>query len=120
VDRRAVLTMFAATPRTFMPAKASRKRLRTAARKPGKSSPSAKGLASSKGLGALPEWNLADLYPAMDAPELKRDLARADADSVAFEADYKGKLAGLTAEGKLVEAVKRFEALEDLLGRLIS
>ncbi|MEA2927602.1 MAG: oligoendopeptidase, partial [Hyphomicrobiales bacterium] len=71
-------------------------------------------------LGALPEWNLADLYPAMDAPELKRDLARADADSVAFEADYKGKLAALTAAGKLIEAVKRFEALEDLLGRLIS
>ena len=97
-----------------MPAKASRKPLRTAARKPAKSSPRAKGL------GALPEWNLADLYPAMDAPELKRDLARADADSVAFEADYKGKLAALTAAGKLVEAVKRFEALEDLLGRLIS
>ena len=56
----------------------------------------------------------------MDAPELKRDLARADADSVAFEADYKGKLAALTADGKLVDAVKRFEALEDLLGRLIS
>ena len=28
-------------------------------------------------LGALPEWNLADLYPAIDAPELKRDLERA-------------------------------------------
>src|ERR1044072_4595638 len=97
-----------------MPAKASRKTLRTAARKPVKSSPPAKGL------GALPEWNLTDLYPAMDAPELKRDLARADADCVEFEADYKGKLAALTAEGKLVEAVKRFEALEDLLGRLIS
>src|ERR1043165_7497949 len=96
-----------------MPAKASRKPAR-AARKPGKSSP------PTKGLGALPEWNLTDLYPAMDAPELKRDLSRADADSVAFEADYKGKLAALTADGKLVEAVKRFEALEDLLGRLIS
>ena len=99
-----------------MPAKASRK---PTARKPAKST--AKGLASAtKGLDALPEWNLADLYPAMDAPELKRDLARADADSLAFEADYRGKLATLTADGKLIDAVKRFEALEDLLGRLIS
>jgi oligoendopeptidase F len=105
--------MFARSIEDLMPAKASRKPARVA-RKPAKSSP------PTKGLGALPEWNLADLYPAMDAPELKRDLARADADSAAFEADYKGKLAALTADGKLIEAVKRFEALEDLLGRLIS
>ncbi|MGE3710565.1 MAG: hypothetical protein AB7G35_12895 [Hyphomicrobiaceae bacterium] len=25
-------------------------------------------------LGAMPEWNLADLYPAPDAPEVSRDL----------------------------------------------
>jgi len=96
-----------------MPAKANRKPARVV-RKPARTPPPAKGL------NALPEWNLADLYPAMDAPELKRDLARADADSAAFEADYKGRLAALTAGGKLIEAVKRFEALEDLLGRLIS
>ena len=71
-------------------------------------------------LGALPEWNLADLYSGIDAPEVKRDLERADADCVTFEQDYKGKLASLTADGKLVEAVKRYEALDDLLGRLIS
>jgi oligoendopeptidase F len=75
---------------------------------------------SIRGFGDLPEWNLADLYPAMDAHELKRDLARADADSVAFETDYKGRLATLAAEARLAEAVKRYEALEDLLGRLIS
>jgi len=96
-----------------MPAKASRKLVR-AVRKPAKTS------SSVRGFGTLPEWNLADLYPSMDAPELKRDLARADADSAAFEADYKGKLAALIADGTLVEAVRRFEALEDLLGRLIS
>ena len=54
-------------------------------------------LAPAKALGALPEWNLADLYPAIDAPELKRDLDRADADCVAFEEAYKGKLAALAA-----------------------
>jgi oligoendopeptidase F len=56
----------------------------------------------------------------MDASELKSDLARADADSIAFEQAYKGKLAILTAEGRLVDAVRRYEALDDLLGRIIS
>ena len=53
--------------------------------------------ASAKPLGALPEWNLADLYPALDAPEIKRDLLRVEEDSAAFEQDYKGKLAGMAA-----------------------
>jgi oligoendopeptidase F len=29
-------------------------------------------------LGRLPEWNLADLYSSMDAPEVKRDLERGE------------------------------------------
>jgi oligoendopeptidase F len=88
---------------------------RPMARKPAKSIAPA-----GKRLGALPEWNLGDLYPAHDAPEVKRDLDRADADSVEFEQEYKGKLASLTAEGKLSVAVRRYEAIDDLLGRLIS
>ena len=47
--------------------------------------------------GKLPEWNLADLYSGIDAPEVARDLAKMDADCVAFETDYKGKLAEFTA-----------------------
>src|ERR1051325_10939218 len=76
------------------------------------------------GLGRLPEWNLADLYPSIDAPEVKRDLDRADAECAAFAEAYKGKLAVLAtsaeAGGSLAEAVKRYEAIDDLLGRLIS
>jgi oligoendopeptidase F len=72
--------------------------------------------------GKLPEWNLADLYSGIDAPEVTRDLARMDAECVAFETDYKGKLADRTAaEGGgrwLAEAVKRYEAIDDLAGRL--
>jgi len=72
----------------------------------------------------LPVWNLTDLYPAMDAPEVARDLDKGDADSKSFETDYKGRLADIVAgEGggaKLAEAVRRYEAIEDLLGRLIS
>jgi oligoendopeptidase F len=70
----------------------------------------------------LPEWNLADLYAGIDAPEITRDLTRLDTECVAFETDYKGKLAEQTAKedgGKwLAEAVGRYEAIEDLAGRL--
>ncbi|WP_420132693.1 M3 family oligoendopeptidase, partial [Rhodopseudomonas sp.] len=70
----------------------------------------------------LPEWNLADLYPAIDAPEVAVDLDKLDADCASFEADYKGKLAEETARDGggawLAGAVKRYEAIEDLAGRL--
>ncbi len=73
-------------------------------------------------LGALPEWNLADLYAGLDDPAVKSDLDRADVESVAFEDAYKGKLAGLaaspTAGATLAEALRRYEALDDLMGRL--
>jgi oligoendopeptidase F len=77
---------------------------------------------SKSGLGHLPEWNLTDLYPALDSPEVKRDLDRAQEECKAFEAEYKGKLATLAASGgaALAAAVKRYEALDDLIGRLIS
>jgi oligoendopeptidase F len=72
--------------------------------------------------GKLPEWNLADLYSGIDAPEVTRDLQKMDADCVAFETDYKGKLAEHSAKedgGKwLAEAVRRYEAIDDLAGRL--
>ncbi len=70
----------------------------------------------------LPEWNLADLYSGIDAPEVTRDLEKMDADCVAFETDYKGKLAERTAEQDggawLAGAVQRYEAIDDLAGRL--
>ncbi|MGN6487559.1 MAG: M3 family oligoendopeptidase [Devosia sp.] len=77
--------------------------------------------ASQKGhnqLGELPTWNLADLYPANDSPQLKADLKAAQDEARAFEADYKGKLDALAKSGRLIEAVKRYEALSDLTGKL--
>ena len=66
---------------------------------PDKSQRTAKAVtgAGASALGELPEWNLADLYSAMDAPELKRDLEKAAADSIAFESTWKGKLAAEAA-----------------------
>src|SRR5471032_1944454 len=87
----------------------------TAQRKPKKS------IAKTKP-GKLPEWNLADLYSGIAAPEVSRDLEKMDADCVAFETDYKGKLAEKTAAAGggewLAEAVRRYEAIDDLAGRL--
>jgi oligoendopeptidase F len=87
----------------------------SAERKPKKS-------AARTGSGKLPEWNLSDLYAGIDAPEVARDLARMDAECVAFETDYKGRLAeGAAKEGGgkwLAEAVRRYEAIDDLAGRL--
>jgi oligoendopeptidase F len=75
-------------------------------------------------LDSLPEWNLNDLYPGLDSAELKRDLERADAECAAFEQDVKGKLAALAAGNgggrALAEAVKRYETIDERLGRLVS
>jgi oligoendopeptidase F len=94
-----------------------------AAKKTAAKRPLAKSPAGSKtALGALPEWNLADLYSGLDDPAIKRDLDRADADCIAFEQAYKGKLAELAAVplggAALAEAVRRYEAIDDLMGRL--
>ena len=53
---------------------------------------------------------------------MKRDLDRAETECAAFAESYKGKLAELakTSGAALAEAVKRYEALDDLLGRLFS
>src|ERR1019366_3348835 len=84
--------------------------------------PNIKKSAAKTRSGKLPEWNLADLYSGIDAPEVTRDLTRMDAECVAFETDYKGKLGEHTAKedgGKwLAEAVRRYEAIDDLAGRL--
>ncbi len=83
---------------------------------------SAASAAAGVEIGDLPEWNLADLYPAMDSPELAADLARADAEAEAFEAKYKGRLATLAAGpdggANLAEAIRAYEALDDLTGRI--
>ena len=74
-------------------------------------------------LGDLPEWNLADLYPGMDAPELKRDLDQAASDSVQFENRWKGRLAAEAAKGAaggLGQCLTEYEALEELIGRIVS
>ncbi|MFQ5567805.1 MAG: M3 family oligoendopeptidase, partial [Paracoccaceae bacterium] len=70
-------------------------------------------------LGALPEWDLSDLYPAMDAPELSADLERVESECKAFAGRYEGKLAGLGGDG-LAAAIAEYEAIDLTLGRVMS
>ncbi|MFZ7090066.1 M3 family oligoendopeptidase [Primorskyibacter sp. 2E233] len=75
--------------------------------------------AGGKDLGKLPEWDLTDLYPSEDAPELKRDLDWLEQACASFAADYEGNLASLDAAGFL-EAVHRHEKIENIAGRIMS
>ena len=75
-------------------------------------------------LGKLPEWNLADLYNGPDAPELKADLASSESAADAMQSRYAAKLAKLLDGGKggaeIAQAVREYEALNDVMGRIVS
>jgi len=75
--------------------------------------------AVSRDLGPLPEWDLGDLYPSPDAPELERDLAVAAADAQAFEAAYAGKLAEVSGD-VFGEAIARYERICEIIYRAMS
>ena len=69
-------------------------------------------------LGVLPQWDLSDLYPGVDSEPLKADLALVDSQTRSIEADYKGKLQEHAEGGTLIEAVRRYEKLAEVMGRL--
>jgi oligoendopeptidase F len=96
--------------------------LRVASNQEGPSA--ARAAARAADLGALPEWDLSDLYSGIDAPDFRADLARAEAACGQFSADYAGKVAELAsgpdASQRLAAAVTAYEGIEDLLGRLMS
>ncbi|PLX36020.1 MAG: oligoendopeptidase F [Hyphomicrobiales bacterium] len=75
-------------------------------------------------LGALPEWDLADLYPAPDSDAVKADLAAMLDGAQAFEEAHKGTLAGALEEAdggaKLAAMIRDYEALQERMGRLMS
>ncbi len=70
-------------------------------------------------LGAMPEWSLADLYPAPGALELERDFTAAAAEAKRIKAAYQGRLVEIGRDGAaLAAAVRAYEQLADLMGRL--
>jgi oligoendopeptidase F len=70
-------------------------------------------------LGALPQWDLSDLYPGPDSAELSRDLVLLAEDANAFRQRYEGRLAGLSG-AELGAAVEAYERMQELSGRIIS
>jgi oligoendopeptidase F len=70
-------------------------------------------------LGVLPEWDLSDLYPGMDSPELAADIERVEAACKAFARQYEGKLTELGGDD-LAGAIAEYEAIERTLGRVMS
>ncbi len=70
-------------------------------------------------LGALPEWDLSDLYTSPDAPEVARDLEWLQTACADFAAKYEGKLGDLDAAGML-ECVQADEDISRVAGRLMS
>ena len=70
-------------------------------------------------VGVLPEWDLSDLYPGADSPELQRDLASAAEAAAGFARRYRGKLAGLAGDA-LAAAIAEYERISEVLGRIAS
>jgi oligoendopeptidase F len=74
-------------------------------------------------LGALPEWDLSDLYPAPDGPEISADFSRLEDQATAFAKTYEGRIAALDGRQArdaafLAAAIADYEALQALAGRL--
>lgn len=75
--------------------------------------------APANDLGPLPVWDLTDLYPGLESPELKRDLAAVAERAAKLEQQWKGKVAGATGE-QLAGMIAEYEQLQDLIGRMYS
>ncbi len=69
--------------------------------------------------GPLPEWDLSDLYPAPDAPELTRDLDALERACAEFARDFEGRLLSLSP-AKMLECVERYQQIDILAGRIMS
>ena len=82
--------------------------------------PSAATAAAKSGdLGVMPEWDLSDLYKGPGDIAVENDMADASNDSMRMKARYQGQLADLAKDGaKLAVAVKEYEGLSDVMGKL--
>ena len=75
--------------------------------------------AAQSELGALPEWNLSDLYPGQDSEALTKDLEKLATDAKAFKSQYAGKVAGLDGT-ELGRAIQTYEKMDEITGRIMS
>jgi oligoendopeptidase F len=68
-------------------------------------------------LGALPRWDLDDLYPGIESPELEAAFVALAKDCAAFEVQYKGQL-GSIGGAALGAAIAEYEVCEEVMGRI--
>jgi len=73
--------------------------------------------ATEKKLGSLPTWDLTDLYPGMESPALKADLAQAEKAAAGLETRCKGRVATLPGD-ELAALIREYEKLQDRIGRM--
>lgn len=79
----------------------------------------ARPASEAKDPGSLPEWDLSDLYPSPQSPELKHDLERAEAEAKRFAQQWQGQLA-VSDGAALAGAIGDYEGLQERLGRISS
>ncbi|CAA7613579.1 M3 family oligoendopeptidase [Magnetospirillum sp. UT-4] len=70
-------------------------------------------------LGNLPEWDLSDLYPSPDSPELKQDLDASEAAAKAFHDRYGGRLETLSGD-QFAAAIAEYERIGEVIYRAMS
>ena len=79
----------------------------------------AEAASGAESLGALPSWDLSDLYPAPDSPELAADLDAGTSAAKAFAEKYRGHVAALDGAA-LGTAIAEFERIDELLSKAMS
>ena len=80
-----------------------------AAKKPSKS--------KAVDLKNLPRWDLTHFYPSMDDESLKKDIVSFEKRCKIFEKTYDGEVKALHGD-ELATAVKKYEKIEELAGKL--
>ena len=73
-------------------------------------------------LGALPDWDLSDLYESMESKAFSEDVEKALVEALEFQNTYAGKLSGLAVNDaeKLAKSILQFEQFQDDMGRIMS
>lgn len=73
-------------------------------------------------LGNLPEWDLSALYASPDDEKFAQDLQKCEQVAVTFKHNWQGKLAHIITQSDagevLAKAIKEYEAMSDLAGRI--
>lgn len=77
---------------------------------------------TDQALGDMPQWQLETLYTAPDAEDFVNDLNKAEKDAHDFQQTYQNNLKAICEQAgqntKFLEALKTYESLQDLIGRI--